>query len=102
MPTWLCVSPNSPVSRLLTCRSSEQHSEVIELDGEYSLRCHLRDLRLLPGRYSVQVVLKNQGEVVDAVGGIPFEVTSSDIYGTGKLPRSRSGYFAADARWEIR
>jgi lipopolysaccharide transport system ATP-binding protein len=70
--------------------------------GEYNrVRCRLRNLRLLPGSYLLNIALGDGTEYLDRVdGAVRFSVEPTDVYGTGHIPSSRHGVIALETDWE--
>jgi lipopolysaccharide transport system ATP-binding protein len=65
-----------------------------------SVTCHLRSLPLMPGTYSIDLYLGDAYQDHDAVyDAVAFEVTSADVFGTGKLPGAECGSFVWPATW---
>jgi lipopolysaccharide transport system ATP-binding protein len=65
--------------------------------------CHFASLPLMPGIYSIDLYLGDEHQNLDAVtDAVTFEVVPADVYGTGKLPRSKAGLIFWDATWSVR
>ncbi len=85
-------------------RASSRMQSVLDLGAarEATVRCTLRDIRLLPGDYVVHVGLHDVEEYIDRVeNAIRFSVEPADLYGTGRIPHRREGLFAPSAAWEV-
>lgn len=56
------------------------------------ITCHLRDLPLLPGTYSIDLCLSEEYQEVDVIyDAISFEVLPVDVFGSGEVPRPSEG-----------
>jgi lipopolysaccharide transport system ATP-binding protein len=84
------------------CNSRVQSAIDFSLEPVSSLRCSVRDLRLLPGSYVLNLAIGDGSAYLDRIeGAIRFTIEPVDLYGTGLLPVAPNGLFALDARWEI-
>ena len=67
-----------------------------------SVRCTCDNFRLLPGSYLLNLGLGDGSDYLDKVdGAIRFSVEPADIYGTGQVPSSRSGFIALETHWAV-
>lgn len=93
---------NSVGQCVLSCRTVDQYAETIELDGKSIISCIVDDIRLVPGVYHVELLLSSANTMLDAVrSGLSIEVASSDIYGTGRTPEPKHGFYLASAEWSL-
>jgi lipopolysaccharide transport system ATP-binding protein len=78
-------------------------SAPLAVDGGQRLICHLDQLPLAPGRYSLTVdVSPHRGESVDHIDqAARFQVVESDFFGTGQLPEPTQGRFLVPSRWSV-
>lgn len=87
--------------RVTTCHTRYQYPDRITLEGEFTLRCHMRNLRLMPGEYSLMLVLTAADRPVDTIEGIVLRINENDVYGTGKMLPPRCGPYVPEATWEV-
>ena len=87
--------------RVTTFHTRYQYPGRIALEGAFVLRCRVRNLRLMPGEYSLMLVLTATEQPVDTVGGISFTVHERDVYRTGKMLPARCGPYVPDAVWDV-
>lgn len=88
--------------RLLTCNTHHQCADALTIGPRAVIQCVLHNCRLLPGRYRLGLVVKSRNVTIDQIDtGMDFEVTPVDVYGTGRLPAIKSGFFAPEASWHI-
>ena len=79
------------------------HSEIVgglpkTLPPEGKVTCITEEIDLTPGRCYLNLSLLKSGVMADYVQyAAYFDVETDDIYGTGKLPRSRLGILLASA-----
>jgi lipopolysaccharide transport system ATP-binding protein len=67
-----------------------------------TVTCRIDDLPLTPGTYFVDLYLGDEHQDFDTVlEAITFEVTPSDVFGTGKLPPQGVGAIYLAAAWEV-
>jgi lipopolysaccharide transport system ATP-binding protein len=88
----------------MLARASSRVQSVLNL-GNLStprVRCSVQNLRLLPGSYTLNVMLGDGTDEVDCVeNAIGFNVEPSDVYGTGHIPQRRHGFLALETAWEM-
>ena len=77
-------------------------TEAISLKGPFVLSCTLRNCRLIPGPYSLMLILNSDQGATDKIDDIAWEVTPTDVYGTGKVLPDRTGAFLPETEWQIR
>jgi len=87
--------------RVMTCHTRYQYPGRLTLEGAFTLRCTVRNLRLMPGEYRLMLVLSATGQPVDVVDGIVLRVQERDVYGTGKMLPPRCGPYVPEVQWEI-
>jgi lipopolysaccharide transport system ATP-binding protein len=66
--------------------------------------CEIPDLLLMPGRYAVDLWLEDFSVIarLDMIAdAVSFEVVSSDIFGTGRLPPPAEGAMLVRASWRF-
>jgi lipopolysaccharide transport system ATP-binding protein len=67
-----------------------------------SITCHLRDLPLLQGSYSIDLFLSEEYQNNDVVyDAISFEVVEADVFGTGQVPPANEGSIFWSAEFEM-
>jgi hypothetical protein len=98
----LAVRINKPTGqRIATGHSRYQYPEEITLDGSFRVRCSLNECRLMPGPYTLMLVVTDVNGMVDMIDGVPFEVTPRDIYGTGRILPARTGAIVPEIEWTV-
>jgi lipopolysaccharide transport system ATP-binding protein len=66
------------------------------------ITCELDRLPLMPGLYWIDLHLGDgQGDRDVIYDAISFEVTSADVFGSGKLPPPTAGPFCWPASWKV-
>ena len=66
------------------------------------VQCHLPNLLLMPGTYSVNVLVSVNDVLADWImGAARFDVEGADFYGTGQLPPSTHGDLLMPHSWKI-
>ncbi len=104
-------SPN-PVVNLIIRNSFQQeignlltrvsHNGVMKLQTQGDIICHIPKLPFMPGRYSVDILLKYDYEITDHIEGITImEVEKGDYYGTGKIIDSMKDGILVDHTWVV-
>jgi lipopolysaccharide transport system ATP-binding protein len=75
--------------------------EMIPAHGKFL--CHFSSLPLLPNRYQVHLWCGTNGDTADKLPNAGyFEVVVHDIYGSGRLPRSKHGVIAVrEFHWHL-
>jgi lipopolysaccharide transport system ATP-binding protein len=87
----------------VVARSNSRVQSFLDFGSERydRVRCRLRNLRLLPGGYLLNVALGDGTDFLDRVEGAGrFSIEPTDVYGTGRLPSTRHGVLAPEADWE--
>jgi hypothetical protein len=89
-------------SRVLTLHSYIQSTNRFDVPRVGTFVCHVPELSLLPGPYSVVIGLASgQGHLDRVEPAMHFEVFASDFFGSGRLPRQGDGVFAVRAAWRM-
>jgi lipopolysaccharide transport system ATP-binding protein len=64
--------------------------------------CEIERLPLMPGRYWIDLCFGDGHRDIDVISdAISFEVTSADVFGSGKIPPSSAGPIYWPASWKI-
>ena len=104
-------NPN-PVINILISNSYQQvignlltriaHKGVMKLGTEGQVICHLPKLPFLPGRYTVDVILKYDHDLTDHIEGLTIlDIEKGDFYGTGKVLESMKDGMLVDHQWKV-
>jgi lipopolysaccharide transport system ATP-binding protein len=104
-------NPN-PVVNILISNSYHQvignlltriaHNGVLRLQKEGSIVCNIPKLPFLPGRYSIDILLKYDYDVTDHIEGLTvMEVEKGDFYGTGKVQDAMKDGMLVDHNWAV-
>ncbi|MBS1579229.1 MAG: ABC transporter ATP-binding protein [Bacteroidetes bacterium] len=104
--------PINPVINIIV-RNSLQHEVmnlltriayygVMKLNDEGSVTCHIPKLPLMPGRYSIDVLLKYDFEMTDKIeDAISIDVEKGDFFGTGKIIDSMRNGLLVYHTWHV-
>lgn len=85
----------------LATASTGTSLETLPASGR--LVCHLPDMPLLPGHYSVNLFCTVNGSIADwLTDAAVVEVAEGDFFGSGRLPPPSYGSVAVAHRWELR
>jgi len=86
---------------ICSMKSSIQSPATWQIREPGKIRCVLRDIRLVPGRYVVGVAFSNHRTTLDWVDEVTsVEVIAADTYGTGQSSRMTSGFVVPDVIWD--
>jgi len=88
--------------RVATCYSRYQYPARIDLNGKFVFSCRMGNCRLMPGMYMLTLILNGPGGPIDMIEGIPWEVVSRDIYGTGRVLPSGTGFYLPEVEWSAK
>jgi lipopolysaccharide transport system ATP-binding protein len=89
--------------RIARIMSTETHGDLPLLEGEFSVRAHIKALNLVPGSYHLLVDLSElSADTIDRVESAAIvEVIAKNVFGSGKISNSRQSashcYF--DCAW---
>lgn len=99
---WLNIRIDSSCGqRVAACPSKYQYADRLRLEGAFSLRCVIRNIRLMPDIYHVTLILHSVMGVVEKLGPFAIEIIGADVFGTGRsLPR-QTGIYVPEAVWQI-
>ena len=93
---------NSLGQRVVTCMTRHQWSRTIRLDRELTLSCQIHDLRLVPGQYTVSVLVSSSNELIEEIDScMQMEITPRDLFGTGLLPKPKNAMYLPSATWQV-
>ncbi len=104
----VALSLHGPLGEsLFRCQSSSSGPSYTIPRGQGAVACHIPELPLLPGNYTINVFAHVGGdpataavEILDWVqDAASFEVFESDYFGTGRLPPKSHGYFVVRQSW---
>lgn len=74
--------------------------EELQTAGE--ITCCIERLPLMPGFYAIDLFFGNEHQDIDTIHeAITFEVTPTDVFGSGKLPNAAAGSFFWNASWVL-
>jgi lipopolysaccharide transport system ATP-binding protein len=99
----ICVKNNYGVPVFTASTRTHKQYQVAEAMSAGSVTCHLRDLPLLEGTYSVDLFFGEEYQSVDVIyDAISFEVIPVDVFGSGEVPHTSEGTIFWPAEFEIR
>ena len=76
--------------------------EFSEVTSRAAITCHFEHVPLMPGTYFVDLYLGDRYQDHDVViDAAAFEVTSADVFGSGRLPPPGAGPLVQAAKWEL-
>ena len=88
--------------RVFNCNSRIETNRLFSFHGWGRINCRIPDQRLSPGRYFVSVAVFNHGhELENAEPAIAFDVSATDIFGTGLLPSSHKAVYLPQCDWSF-
>ena len=91
---------NNLGQRIITCHNEYQHPVPLKMSRPGMVSCTLKNCRLAPGNYSVELQIDEYREVLDRIeSGLAFEVVSSDVYGTGRQMPAHTTMIFPDLEW---
>lgn len=85
--------------RVLTCNNAFQHPAPITLMEDGEVRCLVRDCRLAPGTYEIEVLVRANGALLEQRPRLAFVMVPSDLYGTGKSLPSHTSVWSPVVDW---
>lgn len=87
---------------LFSCGSRRHQIDPLTIRGRSTVGCTIRNMRLVPGRYHLQVALKSGRHLYDEIrAGIEFEVLALMADADGIVPPALSGVIAADSQFDL-
>jgi lipopolysaccharide transport system ATP-binding protein len=70
--------------------------------GVTTVSCEIPCLPLIPGRYSIHSVIRDEEDVFDQVNqATALEITPADVFGTGRPPLASDGACFVHSNWSI-
>ena len=89
-------------SRIFSLTTYFSDSELPSLEKPCVVSCHLDELPLAPGRYTLSLSAGNlHNPTIDALdNAVSFDVDSVDYYGNGRTPEAAFGRILVRSRWE--
>jgi hypothetical protein len=87
-------------NRMFSAGTARQWSPV-EVKGPTRVVCHLPEIPLSPGRYSISLYasIPRCGFVDRIEQALSFDIVASDYYGTGRTPIPEWGSFVVRGQW---
>lgn len=87
--------------RVATCYSRYQYAGRVDVKNGFVFTCRMNNCRLMPGMYSLNLILNGPGGPVDLIEGIPWEVVARDVYGTGRVLPPGTGVYLPETQWSV-
>lgn len=98
----ICVKNNYGVPVFTSSNRVQKQYQLDKPTNAGGISCHLRDLPLLQGSYSIDLFFGEDYQNVDVVfDAISFEVIEVDVFGTGQVPYANEGTIFWPARFEF-
>lgn len=90
-------------SRIFSITTYFSDSELPSLETQSKVLCHIDELPLAPGRYTLSLCAGTlQNTLIDALdGALSFDVESVDFYGNGRGPDPSLGRVLVRSRWAV-
>lgn len=86
----------------MKCFSHHQYRGTFRISGPCRVSCVLRDVRLVPDSYLVDLKLFEGSTLIEEhPNTLQFSIAPTDIYGTGRLPNVRTGVYLPIANWNL-
>jgi lipopolysaccharide transport system ATP-binding protein len=87
---------------VVSCISRHQHHEAIPIRLPTKVTCNIRDVRLIPGTYSISVQIgTTRTTLAEHEDILSIEITPRDLFGTGLLPKPQNAMYLPDADWSF-
>lgn len=94
---------NSRGLKLMTCRTNHSGLASFVVHGSHTASCTIRNMRLIPGRYQLQLILLGEHQKLDEItAGLEFEVLPLTNEPLDVVPASTSGVIVAEEAWEVK
>jgi lipopolysaccharide transport system ATP-binding protein len=98
----VCIKNNYGVPILTASTRVQNQYQFSETVSAGNITCHLRDLPLLQGTYSIDLFLSEEYQNIDVIyDSISFEVIEADVFGTGQIPSPADGSIFWSAEFEL-
>ena len=93
---------NNLGQRVVTMHNEYQHPEPLKISRPEVVGCTMKNCRLAPGNYSIELQLDEYRQVIDRIeSGLGFEVAATDVYGTGRQMPSHSTMIMPEVEWHL-
>jgi lipopolysaccharide transport system ATP-binding protein len=98
----ISIKNNYGVPVLTASTRIQNQYEFADSVGAGSIACHLADLPLLQGTYSIDLFLSEEYQNLDVIyDAISFDVVESDVFGTGQVPTAHDGTIFWPATFDL-
>lgn len=89
--------------RVVAFHTSYQSALLIQpSDHLVNLTCEIPSLPIVPGKYFIDLAVASDNEIVERITHAhSFEVTYTDYFGTGQMPKKGQGFLLLDCMWNI-
>jgi lipopolysaccharide transport system ATP-binding protein len=101
---WIGIQIRTPFNQLLFhIANREAGYELSPIYGNYVVSCHVEKLNLLPGRYTLDLILADMSNTLydEVPAAAYFDVRPSDVLGTGMPMGKEYGIVFFSSRWEL-
>ena len=101
-PQFIVLLATATGVRITRLASDLTHGALPAVTGHGRIRLIVDRLNLLPGVYTLSLVLRNMKEVLDQIpDAASFEIVPAPVYPTGKLPRSTRHLLFYPCEWQV-
>jgi lipopolysaccharide transport system ATP-binding protein len=101
LPRVVLTVVNSCGHRLFTIRSFAAGWQEPISPPATTFTCSIPSLMLVPGTYFLEVLIRNQGDILDCLDPLcSFDVLPADVFGTGHCPDASTGVMLVESLWE--
>ncbi len=102
---WLGITVRGAREQIIFyCANREAGFELPPLEGDCTVECRLESLNLLPGRYSLDLVLADMTRTThdEVAGAATFEVIEHDVFESGMPMTQQDGVVFLKSSWTLR
>ncbi|WP_224998852.1 ABC transporter ATP-binding protein [Cesiribacter sp. SM1] len=86
---------------LFVCNTKQSLTRNVNLPKEGAFSCTIPKLPLLPGKYFVNMSIKNALTEIWIDAAFVLNVIDGDFFASGKLPDKENGKFLVDHQWQV-
>ncbi|HTI50254.1 MAG TPA: ABC transporter ATP-binding protein [Planctomycetaceae bacterium] len=88
--------------KLFTCRTKNCGYDQFVVQGRVTAGCTIKNLRLVPGRYNLHIMVVSGHQTIDEIGaGLEFEVLPLATEASVNVPAAKAGVIVPEESWDI-